>query len=56
MEAVIQHNESDLSTWIPLEYTENLSYGEENARFSPYLTQLREAMKDNTIEKINKAK
>lgn len=56
IEAVIQHNEADLSTWIPLEYTENLNYGEENVEFSPYLTQLREAMKDITIEKINNAK
>ena len=31
MEAVIQHNEADISTWIPLEYELNLTYGEDKA-------------------------
>ena len=34
IEAVIAHNESDISTWIPNEYHDNLVYGEENCRFS----------------------
>ena len=38
LEAVIQHNESDLSTWLPLEYSLNQTYGQENVVFSPYLT------------------
>ena len=29
LEAVIQHNISDISTWIPLEYELNLTYGNE---------------------------
>ena len=33
MEAVIQHNESDISTWLPLEYDLQLTYGEEVYRF-----------------------
>ena len=28
MEAVIQHNESDISTWLPLEYELQLTHGE----------------------------
>lgn len=28
MEAVIQHNEADIRTWLPLEYELQLSYGE----------------------------
>lgn len=56
LEAIIQHNEADLSTWIPLEYTLNMTYAQENVEFSPYLTQLREEIKNITIEKINNAK
>ena len=37
-EAVIQHNESPLSTWIPDEYELNRTYGWDKAAFSPYLT------------------
>ena len=33
MEAVIQHNESDISTWLPLEYELQLTYGAENVKF-----------------------
>lgn len=56
IEAVIQHNEADISTWIPLEYTENLTYAQKDVEFSPYLKRLRAAVKDNTIEKINNSK
>ena len=28
MEVIVQHNEADLSTWIPLEYELNLVHGE----------------------------
>lgn len=52
LEAVIQHNESPLSTWIPKEYTLNLTYGEENVAFSPYLTALRAAIRRDTEEKL----
>ena len=38
LEAVIQHNESDISTWLPLEYDLQLTYGAEEASFSPYTT------------------
>lgn len=53
LEAVIQHNESDLSTWIPLEYELNQSYGIENAEEFPFLKQLREQMRIDTMDKIN---
>ncbi|MEG3039514.1 MAG: HD domain-containing protein [Erysipelotrichaceae bacterium] len=52
MEAVIQHNESDLSTWIELEYETNLVYGQENADEFPFLKKLREQMKQDTLDKI----
>ena len=41
MEAIIQHNEADTSTWLPLEYELNLTYGVPEAQFSPYLSALR---------------
>lgn len=35
LEAVIQHNEADLSTWIENEYSLNQTYAAENCSFSP---------------------
>ena len=52
LEAVIQHNESDLSTWIPLEYTLNLTYGEDKAAFSEYLKALRAVVRADSEEKL----
>ena len=53
MEAVLQHNEAPLSTWIPKEYELNMTYGFEQAAFSPYLTKLREQMLRDTKQKIS---
>lgn len=52
LEAVIQHNEAALSTWLPREYDLNLTYADENVAFSPYLTALRAAIRQETEEKI----
>ena len=52
LEAVVQHNESALSTWAPNEYDLNLTYAEERCAFSPYLRELRAAIKEETREKI----
>ena len=54
MEAVITHNESDISTWLPLEYDLQLTYGTENVKFSPYMTELKAQIDDWTREKIRK--
>ena len=32
LEAVIQHNEADISTWLPLEYELQLTYGAERVK------------------------
>lgn len=56
MEAVIQHNESPLDTWLPLEYDLNRTYAEENVTFSPYLTALRAQIRKDTDGKIAKEK
>ena len=55
LEAVIQHNESDLSPWIPLEYTLNLTYGEDKAAFSEYLKALRAVVRADSEEKLRAA-
>ena len=52
MEAVISHNESDISTWLPLEYDLQLTYGAENVAFSPYMTELKAQIDAWTREKI----
>ena len=41
LEAVIQHNISDISTWLPLEYELNMTYAEDKVAFSEYLRALR---------------
>lgn len=56
MEAVIQHNESDLSTWIPMEYELNQTYAYDKAAFSEYLTGLRDEIKKDTMEKLENGK
>lgn len=55
MEAVISHNEASLDTWIPLEYTLNLTYGEETAAWSPYTRELRAYLAEQTKEKLKRA-
>lgn len=52
LEAVIQHNESPLDTWIPREYELNLHYAQERVTFSPYLTALRAAIREDTQQKL----
>ena len=56
MEAVMSHNEASLDTWIPLEFSLNVTYGEENAAWSPYTRELRAYLSEQTKEKIQKAK
>ena len=56
VEALIQHNESDLSTWLPLEYDLQLRYGVENTQFSPWFQALRQEIDQWTIRKIAESK
>lgn len=55
LEAVIQHNEADIATWLPLEYDLQLRYGAENVTFSPYMTALKEEINAITRQKIRDA-
>lgn len=52
LEAVISHNESDLCTWLPLEYELQLTYGKENVQFSEYLKGLSACIDEWTKRKI----
>ncbi|WP_434311577.1 HD domain-containing protein [Hominifimenecus sp. rT4P-3] len=52
LEAVISHDESDIATWLPLEYDLQLTYGKEEVQFSQYLTALRKNIDEWTREKI----
>ena len=55
MEAVLQHNLSAISTWIPHEYQLNQTYGAEQAAFSPWLSAFREELRQDTLKKIGEA-
>lgn len=54
LEALIQHNISDLSTWIPKEYELNKTYADDKVVFSEYLTQLREEIRKDTLDKTER--
>ncbi|WMJ22057.1 HD domain-containing protein [Paludicola sp. MB14-C6] len=52
LEAVMQHNQADLSTWIPIEYELNQTYANEEVEAFPYLKELREILCKETQTKI----
>ena len=52
LEALIQHNISDISTWIPKEYELNKTYADDKVTFSEYLKALREEIRKDTFEKM----
>ncbi|MGL4741186.1 MAG: HD domain-containing protein [Sarcina sp.] len=56
LEALIQHNISDISTWIPLEYDLNMTYADDKVAFSDYLKTLRQAIREDSIQKIEDEK
>lgn len=53
LEAVIQHNEAPLETWIPLEYELNKTYGSEEVKGIQILEELRETVREDTIRKLS---
>lgn len=54
LEAVIQHNESPISTWEEHEYQLNQTYAFDVVAFSEWLTGLRQDILADTLEKIEK--
>ena len=55
LEAVLSHDESDIGTWLPLEYDLQFRYGREQVLFSPYLRKFKTVLDDMTREKIRAA-
>lgn len=56
LEAVIQHNLSDLSTWIEKEYELNKTYANDRVSFSDYLTAVRKEVYEDTLRKTGEIK
>ena len=56
LEALIQHNESPLDTWSENEFELNKTYAFDTVAFSDWLTELREAILEDTMEKIKREK
>lgn len=56
LEAVIQHNESPLDTWSENEFELNKTYAFDTVKFSEWLTDLRKAVLEDTLEKIRVGK
>ena len=54
MEALIQHNESPIDTWSENEYELNKTYAFDTVSFSEWLTDLRKAILEDTLDKIEK--
>ena len=53
LEALIQHNESPIDTWSENEYELNKTYAFDTVSFSEWLTDLRKAILDDTLDKID---
>lgn len=52
LEALIQHNESPLDTWSENEFELNKTYAFDTVAYSDWLTELREAILEDTMNKI----
>lgn len=55
LEAVIQHNESDISSWLPLEYDLQYNYPTKAVEFSPFLKKVKAEVDEWTTRKIEEA-
>ena len=55
LEALIQHNEADISTWLPLEYDLQLTYGDEECAFDERTQRLRQLVREDSLRKIGEA-
>ena len=52
LEALIQHNEADIASWLPLEYELQQTYGLADCAFDPWIRELRQLVLDESLEKI----
>ena len=55
MEALIQHNLSPIDTWSQGEYALNMTYANDRVGISRVLTALRQAIREDTVSKIQAA-
>ena len=53
LEAVIQHNEAPLPTWLELEHTLQQTYGLKEAECQPVLKAIRQQVLRDTIDKLD---
>ena len=56
LEAVIQHNESDISTWLPLEYELQQTYAAKSVEGLPFLEALQDKCVKITRDKIEQSR
>ena len=56
LEALIQHNEADIATWLPLEYDLQQTYGASECAFSDFTRELRAAVLEDSLDKIRNSK
>lgn len=56
MEVIVSHNEAPLSTWLPREHAENLTYGEETVAWSEWTRGLKEVLNGDSRKKIADSK
>lgn len=54
LEALFQHNEASLETWLPLEHESNLVYGDTEANWFAYTKELKEIIRKNSLKKLGK--
>lgn len=55
LEVIMQHNEADLSTWIPIEYEFNLNCAREYMEFNEFIKAFRAVLDEQTRKKIGGA-
>ncbi len=51
-EALLSHNEADISTWLPLEYELQLTYGQKESSYFPFTRELRRELEEDSRRKI----
>lgn len=49
---MIQHNEADISTWLPLEYDLQFTYGEKETAFSDATRNLKKRANEDSLAKM----
>ena len=55
-EALLQHNEAPLPSWLALEYELQMVYGQEECQAFPFTAALRERLRQDSLEKIEREK